>query len=304
MKNRPVTTTSERELIVALAEGGRSVTLTSLAGWRKEGLLPPLASRGLGMGKGKSYYWRESNIVTHACAAYDLLHKYGRPEVAVWMLWLSGFSVPLPQLRRVWAYRSKGRKIWTARPGVKQDQLRTRPAQTDRSAIHASGAAAQVLLEAVLTLGGALVPDDGDSAAITRVIERALAWISRTNRFPALDEDQMAQRLWLVIRIVSTALEGSDLISIASDSDLRDAQKFLALAGTLLQKCDDLSVDEIEETVWPSWLAERLAAPLFLLILVLVRSGRKPLLEQLATRVEKMSRQTHRPPAQPSYSIA
>ena len=66
MKFRPNTTTSERQLCIALAATGRTVSLDELTAWRKDGLLPPMASTGLGAGKGKSYYWREEEIVARA----------------------------------------------------------------------------------------------------------------------------------------------------------------------------------------------------------------------------------------------
>ena len=73
---------------------------------------PSLASRRLGKGKGKCYYWNEQNIVAQACAAFDLLEKFNRPETVLWMLWLQGFQVPLPKLRRVWMSRSRLQKPW------------------------------------------------------------------------------------------------------------------------------------------------------------------------------------------------
>jgi hypothetical protein len=287
-----------------MEKNGRTVSLATLAGWRREGLLPPLASHGLGMGKGKSYYWKETDIVAHASAAFDLLHKHGRPEVAVWMLWLSGFPVPLPQLRRVWAYRSKARKMWTARPIQSGDFMPGILGLADRAPAGNQNIAAQILLEATLALGGSLVPDDGDSASILQVLERAIAWMSRANGYPKYEHDLTAQRLWLVVRIVCAALENSDFVSIVSDAELRDAQKYLRLTGILLGKCDDRTPEETDDIAWPTWLAERMAAPAFLLVLVLLRSGHEAMLEQMAARIERMDRQVRLPPVQHSYSAA
>jgi hypothetical protein len=287
-----------------MAGSGRTVTLANLVGWRKEGLLPPLASRGLGTGKGKYHYWAEPNILAHAKAAHDFLHKYGRPEVATWMLWLSGYPVPLPQLRRIWSYRSKIRKMWTARPaqrgGLTADILGLR----GRSMMGNQGGPAPLLLQAILALSGSLVPDDGDSASIVEIIERALAHVSRANGHSEFTHDLTARQLWLVLRIVSSALENSDLVSIANDDELRDAQKYVRLAGILLSQCDDLPSDEAGDAIWQTWLAERMAAPVFLLVLVLLRSGHKPMLEQLSMSVGKIEQQIHRLPARHSYSAA
>lgn len=295
MHGRPLSTTSERELIISLAEVGRTITLSNLTGWRKEGLLPPLASQGLGKSKGRSYYWKEPDIHDHACATYDLLRKYGRPETVLWMLWLQGFSVPLQQFRRVWAARSRPRTGWIAcptpthRPGSNTSRKSPR--------LHAQGRVTDILLQATLALSGELVPDDGDAAAITRVIERALAWISQSNDFMP-EDDQAAERLWLTVRIICSALENSDLVSITGDNELREAQKYLLAAGRLLQKCDDRSLEE-NETVWPVWLAERMAAPVFILILVMMRSGQKPALDEIASRLVPVNQRRPRPLVQP-----
>ena len=302
MPGRSHSTTSERELIVALAEEGRIITLANLAGWRKEGLLPALASRGLGTGKGRAYYWNEPEIVAHAYATFDLLRKYGRPETVLWMLWLHGFSVPVAQFRRVWAARSRIRKVWTTRLSpplqTEPDTLR----KLVQPGLQGQGGATQVLLRATLALSATLVPDDGDAATITRVVERALAWISRTNSLSTREDDRAAEHLWLTVRIMCNALENSDLVSATSDEQLREAQKYLQIAGRLLQKCDDRSLEDDEETAWPIWLAERMAGPAFLLIVVLLRSGYQPMLDEIASRLDKANRRSFQPPVQPVYS--
>ncbi|HXS07700.1 MAG TPA: hypothetical protein VN723_12995 [Rhizomicrobium sp.] len=301
MPGRSSFTTSERELIMALAEDGRPITLANLAGWRKEGLLPPLASQGLGTGKGRAYYWKEPNIRDHACATFDLLRKYGRPEIVLWMLWLHGFSVPLRQFRRAWAARSRNRVNWMACPTPKYRLNPDTLFKLAQPGLQGQGDTTYILLQATLALSGTLVPDDGDAAAITRVIERALTWISRTNGLSTPEDDQAAERLWLTVRIVCTALEGSDLVSITGDAGLREAQKYLLMTGQLLQKCDDRSLED-GETTWPTWLAERMAVPAFLLILVMLRSGYKPMLDEIAARLDKPNRRHFPPPVQPAYS--
>ena len=302
MPGRSFSTTSERELILALAEEGRPVTLANLSGWRKEGLLPALASQGLGTGKGRTYYWTERDIVAHASATFDLLRKYGRPETVLWMLWLHGFSVPMSQFRRAWAARSRARKNWTARPAPccrpEPDAIRG----LAQPGLQGQGGATHILLQATLALSATLVPDDGDAAAITRVIERALGWISRTNELSTPEDDRVAEHLWLTVRIMCTALENSDLVSLTGDAQLREAQKYLLMAGRLLQKCDDRTLEDDEESSWPSWLAERMAAPAFLLILALLRSGYKPMLDEIASRLVKANRRSFQPPVQPAYS--
>ena len=141
------------------------------------------------------------------------------------------------------------------------------------------------------------MPDDGDAVAITRVIERALVWVSRSNGFVP-EDNQAAERLWLTVRIICSALENSDLVSVAGDNELREAQKYLLAAGRLLQKCDDRSLEE-NGNIWPAWLAERMAAPVFILILVLLRSGHKPLLDEIASTLGTANQRRSQPLVQP-----
>src|SRR5665213_3073293 len=95
---------------MALAATGRAVSLEELSAWRKDGLLPPMSSTGLGTGKGKSYYWGEENILARGKAVYHAMHRHGRADQPLVILFLSGFSVALPQLRRAWLHRAKLRK--------------------------------------------------------------------------------------------------------------------------------------------------------------------------------------------------
>lgn len=302
MTSRSFSTTSERELVFALAKQGRVVTLANLSGWRKEGLLPALASQGLGTGKGRAYYWNEPDIVAHASATFDLLRKYGKPESVLWMLWLHGHSVPMAQFRRAWAARSRSRKIWTTLCAPRCQSQSEALRRMAHPGLQGQGGATYVLLQATLALSGTLVPDDGDAGAITRVIERAMNWITKVNALSTSEDDQAAERLWLTLRIMCCALENSDLVSTTGDAELRDAQKYLLMAGRLLEKCDDRSLDDNEETTWPSWLAERMAAPTFLLILAMLRLGYRPMLDELASRLGKANRRSFQPPVQPAYS--
>ncbi|HEY4276067.1 MAG TPA: hypothetical protein VGM68_11315 [Rhizomicrobium sp.] len=302
MSRRESFTTSERELICAMAREGRQVTLANLSGWRKEGLLPPLASNGRGTGKGRSYYWKNPDILGHACTTFDLLKRYRRAEIVLWMLWVHGHQVPIPQFRRVWAARTRSRPLWAVHPSTQHLEIPEAGARLFFPALQGQGGATYLLLQATLALSGTLVPDDGDAAAITQVIGRALAWITRVNHLPTPNDDLAAERLWLTVRIVSAALEASDLVSSTTDSELREAQRYLQVAGRLLQKCDDRSLSDEAGTAWPAWLAERMAAPTFLLILVLARLGYGPMLDDITERLEKLNRRSAEPPVQPLHA--
>ena len=107
MKKRSSDTTSERQLIFALLAAGRKADLADLRAWRKAGLLPPLASHGIGAGR--CYYWRESDIQAQAERVYDTFQRHGRIDETLITVWLAGFDVPLERVRRAWANRAKMR---------------------------------------------------------------------------------------------------------------------------------------------------------------------------------------------------
>ena len=113
MKKRSLDTTSERQLLCALLESGRKAGLAELRAWRKAGLLPPLASHGIGTGR--SYYWREPDIQAQAEQVHDALQRHGRIDEALITVWLAGFDVPLERVRRAWANRAKMRDRSRAR---------------------------------------------------------------------------------------------------------------------------------------------------------------------------------------------
>jgi hypothetical protein len=259
--------------------------LAALAAWRKDGLLPPLACHGLGQGRGKTYYWREEDIVPHARAAFDFLQKYGRPDAAIRMLWLSGFPVPLPQLRRALLHDARHRRQLKIKPVSKPRERSSGILEISESG-HDSP---QFLLNLALLLCDAFVPDENDEIpAVTGVIHRALRRLSRTNRRG--DDNATAERFWFVIQMMSSTLEASNLISTASDADLREAQHYLCVAGRFLQKCANdegpRSTTNEGEPFWSNWLAERIGPSLFLLILVMLRTGRRDALDRIARKMD------------------
>lgn len=268
MKFRPDTSTSERQLTLALEEGGRKVTLGELSAWRKDGLLPPLASSGVG--NGRTYYWREPNILAHARAAHDALKKYGRVDMTIVTLWLQGFRVPLTQLRRAWAYRSQQRK-----------PLRVKPRTQGRHLAEVRGYTAGLpglLVHTMVNMGAAV--DCGENPQqVIALLERALVKLGYAG---ASDKNGMASHLWQALTVIAWALEGGDLIREASDEELWKAQRYLRLAMGVLDDCGR-SEDQPE-------IAQTLAPNLFLLLLTQLRSGREALLDALATRLTASER--------------
>ena len=167
MKFRSESTTSERELLLALTDSGRSVSLAMLSDWRKEGLLPPFASSGRGQSKDKSYFWRETDIGVRARLTYDLVRQYGRIDSVILILWFTGFNVSVPKFRRAWLHKARSRKPWLSRSPT--ETLVRQDAQSDyaakggpfrrRTEISPNSG----LLAGILAVCDTLIPDRGDS---------------------------------------------------------------------------------------------------------------------------------------------
>ena len=268
MKFRPDTSTSERQLVLALAASGHKVALNELSVWRKDGLLPPLASSGVG--NGRTYYWREPDILAHARATHDALQKYGRVDMTIVALWLQGFRVPLTQLRRAWAYRSQQRKSLRIK-----SQTQSRPSAEARDF---RAGLSSLLVQTMASMGAAVDCGENPRQAIS-LLERALMKLGYAS---ASDTNGMASHLWQALTVIAWALEGGDLIREACDEELLKAQRYLRLAMRVLDDCrgpEDRS--EITQTMAPN---------LFLLLLTQIRSGREALLETLATRLTASER--------------
>lgn len=200
MKFRPEDTTSERQLVVAMVASGRFIALRELVRWRSDGLLPPLASTG--SGNGRCYYWRETDILLQAQTAYDALNHYGRVDTALIALWLSGFAVPLPRLRRAWLHSRKTRKA-TAIRHVSAPKI----AATDLTS---------ALQQASLSMAAAFAPDGRCNTGL-RYLEVA------NLRLGFLDTTTTRQH-WLLVQSTIASLADSALLQQASDEELQRAQ--------------------------------------------------------------------------------
>jgi hypothetical protein len=263
VKLRPQTTTSERQLSLALAATGRMVSLDELTTWRKDGLLPPMASTGLGTGKGKSYYWQDENILARAQTVCDAMRRHGRPDQVLVTLFLSGFKVPLAQLRRAWLHRGKLRKSLT---------VQTAASSEPSDLPHFMPALPDMLLQITICVGDAVSTDDMPGALA--VLERGLARLGHDKR--ARNSDTTG-RFWCLASVIASALESSNLLSDASDEKIQEAQRHLGpIAGLLADCC---------ESERPADVIEALGPPLFIFVLTLLHSGHEAMLEAFLARV-------------------
>ena len=282
VKFRPQTTTSERQLSLALAATGRMVSLDELATWRKDGLLPPMASTGLGTGKGKSYYWREENILARAQTVCDAMRRHGRADQVLVTLFLSGFKVPLAQLRRAWLHRGKLRKSL---------KVRTAAGSEPSDLPHFMPTLPDMLLQIMACVGDAVSTDDTPGALA--VLERGSARLGYDKR--ASNSDTTG-RFWCLASVIASALESSNLLSEASDEEIHEAQRRLSpITGLLVDCCEsERSVDVIEA----------LGPPLFIFVLTLLHSGHEAMLEAILARVNVAYRGDAMSPAESLYALA
>ena len=243
--------------------------MSQLVAWRKDGLLPPLASTGLG--SGRTYYWREPDILERAQAVHDGLRRHGRSDVVVVELWLRGFAMPLPQLRRAWQSCAKQRKA----PSVRHAQ----PAG-------ATGADfPQLLLQAMLGAAAAMQPDTNPRPALA-MLERAAARLDIAGGRPA-----QARWFWQAAQMMIGVLSASDVVRQASDEEMLQAQQLLGTALTFItESCED-------ET--KAMVAEVLGETLFLFILTMLRSGQETVLQSALARIEAV-RRSYRTDPQPA----
>ena len=280
MKLRAETTTSERQLAMALAATGRLVSLDELTAWRKDGLLPPMANTGLGTGKGKSYYWRENNILEQAQMACDAMRSHGRKDQALVALFLSGFSVPLAQLRRAWLHQARLRK-----PPALQ-MAHEKPAGF---ALLDTGTDA-LLLQVVLCAGAALQTGDAtDLHVMESVLARAMSKMGLVQH--GANDTGLTGQLGHLLLIIGSVLNQSNLIREAADQELLEAQRYLTTAATFLSDCGDVA----------GLMASAAGPLLFVLLLTLLHSGQTKLLH----RAMAVLGSTHRPVLfRPARSLA
>lgn len=248
VKFRPEDTTSERQLVLALVASGRFIALRDLVRWRGDGLLPPLASTG--SGNGRCYYWREPDILAQAQTAYDALQAHGRVDAALISLWLNGFAVPLPRLRRAWLHSRKTRKATAIRRAAA-------PRQTPTDLTSA-------LQQASLGMAAAFAPDAHGHAG--------LKYLEAASLRLGFLETTTARQYWLLAQATAASLADSALLQHASDEELHRAQQIAGLGLDFVWKNSD--ADGRADIV------KALGEPLFLYVLAMLCSGQDAALDR------------------------
>ena len=248
MKFRPEYTTSERQLVMELTASGRGIALRDLVRWRSDGLLPPLASTG--SGNGRCYYWREPDILIQARTAYDALHQYGRVDAALIALWLNGFAVPLPRLRRAWLHSRKTRKAIGIR--------RTAPPKQTPTDLTSA------LQQASLNMAAAFATEHQGNAG--------LKYLESASLHLGLLESAAARQYWLLVQATTKGLADSALLQQASDEELQRAQ--LITGQSLDFIWQNSGADDRADVV------KALGETVFLYVLAMLCSGQDAVLDR------------------------
>lgn len=250
------TALSERGLAAALASGGRDVSIAELVTWRRNGLLPPLVSHGVGIARGKSYCWHDPDILPRAALVWDALHHYRRNDMALLMLFLSGHAVPLAQLRRAWIFRCKLRKA----PVIRALPVIVLPASPRDDG---------PLLDAALAMAAAIQTDH--HRLMLPLLEQGLEKLGHARRGGT-------QALCRMMLAMEAALDASDLVRTARDEDIRQAQAYLTRALAFLKGCAALQEQ--------AGLTEMMGPSLFGFILSFLRSGQGALVARVAAQMD------------------
>lgn len=245
--------------MVALAASGRWVSLDELALWRKNGLLPSLASYGPKTPI-RAYYWCESDILARAELVYDTLRKHGRNEAVTISLWLHGFEVPLSRVRRAWLHRTK--QMTSAR--IRSSNGLSRPATAQARTLP------DLLLALALHTAVSIECIPGIALPVLRRAAAALGY------GPGI-RDAETLLYWQTAMTMLLALGSSDVISSASDGEMLGAQRHLHVALIFLSGyCRDEN---------PAAMVEALGPALFLFILALFRSGQHSTVQAVMDRI-------------------
>ena len=93
---------SADELQRQMQEVGCPVTARRLTDWRSKRLLPPLASRGRGKGRGKIYFWKDPDILARTRFLHFAFTHGATAEIAMLSLVHGGFDVEPKMAKGVW----------------------------------------------------------------------------------------------------------------------------------------------------------------------------------------------------------
>jgi len=257
-----------------MASAGRPLASQTLSEWRRHGLLPPLVSRSRGLNKGKSCFWTDEVVFERAALVHDLLSAGVERHEIYCVLWLCGLSVPFPQLRRAWLHKSKKIKPGALR-AARADGVGAQSTALQTRGVRSSGqVSSQTLLDIALT-ASAFVDQQADPE-IDAFVEAVDSFMARCASAQETAKPERRQVISLV-KSVWENIKCGGLISAFSDGELGDAQGYACKALGLLRS--PMARGEQPLQKWPVAEALKFGAPLFFLILIMLKSGQRAILD-------------------------
>ena len=288
---------SERELSSALERSGRRLPLGTIREWRVAGLLPDAESRSLGARKGKICFWSDEGIHERARLVFDLRKSGVRKHRIVWILWLCGMHMPLASVRRAWLQDARTPKRWKVREkkatAGRAGSMKLVSAFPTAKRVRNGSAEAptDLLLHAAFTACSSLAcSDDPEIDALVEAMDAVMAAENRSKPSDAT-AGELRQRVVAAVKVVWSSIKTSDLIAVASDAELLEAQRYTATALRRLEgfvRQEDRTCGFLENgTAWPVEGSERFGAPLFFLALLMLRAGQRAQLDLALRAVER-----------------
>ncbi len=274
---------SDADLISELHRSGRPITVDLLATLRRSSLLPPLKARGLGQGKGKAFY-NDGDILSRAKFAYDANAEFGDTRQALWCLWVAGFDVAQPRLKRIWINRLSRKHGWA----VPRDAIsRKRPDGREQlfSQVEPKGLAFG-LIGALALFEPLSIRDDWLrwSVFVTAVVEISSTFASDEPTDVSGEFAKLARFLPLIL----DAAEGTDLVRSASSSQLMLARDLARSIGRIADY-SSAGLFRVAPVVpyWTPYYAAHIGTPLIISILLLGRAGLIDRVKKTACLLEK-----------------
>jgi hypothetical protein len=90
---------TEQALIEEFDRRNIPISKRVLTDWRAKGYLPPLQVKGLGQGKGKTYFWSDTEVIEQALLVDEALQSNFRGKRILITLWLFGYDLPSALIR-------------------------------------------------------------------------------------------------------------------------------------------------------------------------------------------------------------
>ena len=259
LRKKPVADAIVREsdIIAALGQSNRPVTVEMLASWRRRGLLP--AFDRMRATRERVFSWKDSQIIDRAKYVYDALSQK-RPLGEIHIgLWIAGYDVPHHIFRRSWRNWLRTQNRW------KFDRTARQPTEP--------APCAEFETSVLQLLAKGLTRVEGFSS-----FEIVL---NRMSRILAADPQPLRTETLLLLHSLTLAFERSDLLENTSDQALDRAQGYLV--NVLAALNSSLAWEEgvyALPSVWPVPLSLQIGSPLLWMILSLMRSGHE---EKLAS---------------------